>query len=388
MKRGLLLGAVLLALCALLAVWFAQNFERRNERVRVGYQGEARYNYLLAAQRFLQRSGSSARSLGSLLQLTPLPPTSDTLVLPTSRLTLSPRLNAALRAWVQRGGELILVSWTLTVTEDAKTAAPPQSDPLLDPLGVRQYENELDDKDEDDTARVLARVTLTGRAAPLHVGFEPGYRLEDDNNLAAWSVSDAYGTHVLHYRLGAGGITVLSDFDFMTNDGIAQHDNAAFLAALVHADDHHGVVWLVYNDDMPALWRWLAEHAWPVLSALGVLLAAWMWHGMRRFGPLLPSPTLARRSLREHVRASGRFLWRHGHAARLLHSERRAVQQRIERAQPAWSALSPDDLHAHLAALAGLPAEDIRAALQTVAPRREHEFTKIVHILETLRKAL
>ena len=41
------------------------------------------------------------------------------------------------------------------------------------------------------------------------------------------------------------------------------------------------------------------------LAAAAVLLAAWLWSTSRRLGPLIPQPPATRRSMVEHVAASG-----------------------------------------------------------------------------------
>lgn len=222
----------------------------------------------------------------------------------------------------------------------------------------------------------------------LKVYFNPRFYLEDENDAASARVGDEAGLHLLHYRLGDGGITVLSDDDFMRNPTIGQGDNAAFLWHIAHWSRDDNAVWVVLSDDMPALPAWLLAHAQPALIALALLLVAWLWQAMRRFGPPQPAAQPVRRSLREHLLASGRFLWQHGHQARLLEDCRLALRRRIEAVQPGWVTLTPAVLAERLAALTGLPVEDIKTALSQPARRNEHEFTRLVDTLETLRKML
>ena len=419
MRRDYLLLALFVVIVAAIALWFHSNFELREEQVDGGFQGKARTDNLLAAERFLKRTDTPVESVDSLLALQHLPPPSDTIVLPTPRRTVGPERSAELLDWVRRGGHLIVVTWTLTAQpkkdaedkdskdQDAKgsdaeahkhgdegaaktlplpaAAARQRKDPLLDPLGVHQYFNagEITPKDY-----VPADVVIDHIPDFLVVAFSPRFRLQDASGKATASVSDDYGIHLLHYDIGRGGLTVLSDYGFMQNVDIGKHDHAAFLWQLAHWNGRQGRVWLVHNDAMPPLLSLLATEAWPVLLALGLLLAAWLWAASRRFGPVQADPEPIRRSLREHIRASGRFLWQQGQGERLLENTRRALLERVDALHPGTSQLAPQALAERLADLTGLPAGEIAAALSKYTDHNEHEFTRRIRVLETLRKAL
>ncbi|MEJ2507864.1 MAG: DUF4350 domain-containing protein [Gammaproteobacteria bacterium] len=415
MKRDYMLLALVVVVIAGIAVWFHSNFELREERKHVGFQGEARTNDLLAAEKFLERTDTPVKSVDSLLALQKLPPPTDTIILPTARRTVGPERSAQLLDWVRKGGHLIVVTWTITPQPEerepqkdkAKRAdkehktdkddsnkkdsprptpvAATRKDPLLDPLGVHQYFNS---GDIDRNDYIPANVVIAHIPDFLEVAFRPRYRLEDSSGKAVASVSDDYGIHLLHYRIGQGGLTVLSDYNFMQNGDIGKYDHAAFLWQLAHWNGRQGRVWLVHNDDMPPLYELLAAEAWPVLVALGVLLLAWLWAASRRFGPLQPNPEPVRRSLREHIRASGRFLWKQGYSQRLLDHVRRALLERLDALHPGTSRLAPEALSERLAELTDIPAKDIALALSEDMEHNEHEFTRRIRILENLRKAL
>lgn len=445
MRREWLISALVIVLLLAAGTWFYFNFELREERVHVGYSAKAKKNPYLAAEDFLAQTGTRVHEIPSLLTLHTLPPTSDTLFINTPRSTLSAGLRQRLLAWVHQGGELIVVSWTLAQkTEPASDAGekknnnrrqdmqrssrdktPPRStrtrpggaaqhDALLDPLGVRQYINRPHQDDDKRRAgrpdadvasggkthghaaqaadthakNAPARVRFGDHGEHLRVRFDPDYYLVDSHDRARDHIADAAGIHLLHYRLGKGGITVLSDDDFMRNTHIGEVDNAAFLWQLAHWNGTHNGVWIVLSDDMPSLPAWLFAHARPVLIALALLLLAGLWRAAQRFGPPLPVAAPARRSLREHLLASGRFLWQHGHHARLLAECRDALHRRIETVHPGWAALPPSALAEQLAALSTRPADEIKQVLSQPALRNEHEFTRFVDTLENLRKSL
>jgi hypothetical protein len=77
----------------------------------------------------------------------------------------------------------------------------------------------------------------------------------------------------------------------------------------------------------PPFLEWVRRDAWPVLAAAALLLVLWLARIIPRFGPLVPDAPPVRRSLLEHVVASGRFLWSRGAGAELVE----AVSERAAR---------------------------------------------------------
>src|SRR5262245_23310495 len=108
------------------AVWFFNNFERVPDRERVGYQGEARRNSFLAAERLLDRMGVRVHHLKTPIELRELP-TDGTLILPARRNALAPAERERLLEWVAGGGHLIV-----------ETEPQRLPDPILDALGVKR----------------------------------------------------------------------------------------------------------------------------------------------------------------------------------------------------------------------------------------------------------
>jgi len=124
-RRGFLI-ALSFACLAAAAIWFAANFERRTQSEWVDFQGKARHERWLVAQRLLQRMGAKAQTVRSLPELGGLP-RDATLLLPRGRQSLTPQSRESLLNWVRQGGRLVV------------EAEPPYlPDPLLDQLGVRR----------------------------------------------------------------------------------------------------------------------------------------------------------------------------------------------------------------------------------------------------------
>ena len=375
MNRWLLLSLAGLTAVLLVAggVWFYTNFARVEERVDVGFKGEARTNPLLAARRFLDRGESRARSMASLVGL---PRTDGTLVMAAQRFDVGPERADQLLGWVRAGGHLVVTA-NAAPTGDR----PPAEDWLLDKIGVVSVHGSA------ELPRLPANVDVPEADDFLQVMFSPSQTLRARSGAPEQVVRGEGGDHVLRYRLGKGFLTVLSDSAFMQNRSIGCYDHAAFLWYLTHFK-RNGEIWLVYGGDMPPLWKWLWQQAWMVWVSAGVLLLAWAARHRLRFGPLVTPPALARRRLLDHIRASGHFLWQNGQQASLLKTTRDVLKRTLAARHPALSGASSAALAGFLGERVGSDPERVRRALFEPYPRHEHEFTEAISLLETIRKTL
>ena len=149
-----------------------------------------------------------------------------------------------------------------------------------------------------------------------------------------------------------------------------------------------GTVHLVYAAQMPSLWRTVLLRGWMVWAPLLLALAAWLWMRMQRFGPLVPAPAAERRSLLEHVRASGEHLYRYGRGVMLYAAVRQAFLARLRRRDAVAAALSGEPQVAAIAERTGLPADRIRTALHAPASHDRQAFRDRIALLIHLRNRL
>ncbi len=372
-----------LFIAALLAggLWWVNNMERVTEERYLGFQGEAKRNDYLAAERFLRATGMTVESINSLEKLRELPPSRDVLFVPTQRLTFGETRTETLMNWVAAGGHLIVVGWALT---DASGHQAGRHDPLLRGLGVEQLRHNSETIDRE----THVPTNLVIGDAFLQVAFLPDFFLVDHSGNGHVLAEDDYGAHVLQFQIGNGTLTVMTDSRFLMNHSIDTYDHASSFWWLVQHNQSAGKVWLVYNENMPSLWHWLVENAPAVLISAGILLIAWLWYAGLRFGPVLPAPAPIRRSLLEHVYASGRFLWTHRAEDRLLDCVRQSLKDRLTVRHPGQAALPRERLRDILAERSGLDAERIERALIAGAEHRPLVFVQLMNDLETLRKRL
>jgi len=271
---------------------------------------------------------------------------------------------------VRQGGRLLIV---------------PDEAPSLDPI-LRYWTVQVAEQPEAGGPETFQ--------VPLHGGAKANVEIPRARRLAVTRKDSqiAFGTDAglafVRYAEGAGSVTFLADASFLSNDGIGQLDHAALAWALVRAGgDAPAGVWIAIRDQVPTLSELLVRHAWMALASSGLLIAAWLWAAGSRFGPLLPDPPRGRRSLLEHVEASGDFLWRTGRGDELVQGARQALLYRIDVREPGWSRLPAPELVKRLAAGTRLPAARIDRALHG-AVTTPADLVHALQTLETVRRTL
>lgn len=332
---------LLLALLAAALVLLLRGGEWEEVVEQVGPAGPARENPYLALERLLSRMGVETRSAPILADLPRPAPEVVFLLAPTRRAW--PERDDRLLAWVDEGGHLVL------------GATDP--DPLLQRLDLERdgwlvrlrSETYLDPSDWEGLARPV---------------------------------------NAISFPRNRGRITVLTGQDALAQRGLGEPGRAGLvweIACLGAGPPRRALV--VHADEAPGLLQLLLAHAWPLVLALLLLLLTWLWGVSRRFGPLLPEVELARRSLAEHVQATGRLLWRHGRYEPLLLGPRDALRERVRARHPELAHLEDGELAARLAPLVGLPPHELLAAL-TGPGAHPDDFTRAVRTLARARKEL
>jgi hypothetical protein len=401
------------------AYWWHENMGWEEVRIPRPMSGEAARNDLLAAERLVTALGGSAQAQFGFKQLPPGDPHKAVLVFPTQRRTLTPRQRQQMLDWVQSGGHLVVVTYSLAGEESAP-------DRMLESLGVRQYLNQtsksprkppglksspdLSPRPQPSTPRAPRRLPYfsredvkcpaqreSGPLAPrftvegttramLNVCFDPLFRLESRGE-SLWEVKGAGGAHALSVAHGKGEVTILTDYDFMTNRSIGKADHADFFLALIGFAPGT-TVWFIPREEVPGIAALTWQHAWPVAVVLAIWLGALLWYAGWRFGPLQPAPETARRSIEEHLRANGEFLWRHGESIKLWQSALDEVRRRMEHTLPHLQLKSAPEQLQLLADKTGLGVARLQQAFYPQANPSANTFMHAISTLEHVRKHL
>ena len=141
-------------------------------------------------------------------------------------------------------------------------------------------------------------------------------------------------------------------------------DHAEFAWRLVSGSTPDKPALMFLRIESPSLWSWLSENAWPVLVTALVLFFIWLGRIMPRFGPLEPEAPPVRRSLAEHLRASGRYVWSRGDVGPLVDAVRDRVWRTALRRRGGLKGLAHSKAQATLAEIAARPLATVHDAMQ------------------------
>lgn len=372
------------------------NLEKVETNHEISFEGEARDNPLLAARIFLNRMGISAETKDSMHSIADLPDIKTTLLITAKRSSLSREKTEELYDWIENGGHLITRVThespfvdLLGTDEDVEDYS--SGDNLQEMLDVEVMRRE--DIDDDDK-----HIHLKGSKKDLALDIESflPIQIEDDflgkDELITLKVHDNEFVFMLRRKIGNGMVTLVSDLRIINNRGIRSADHAELLWHLVNVENTPDNVWLIYNDDVPALWEILWQQAWALILSLTALLLIWLYSSSHRFGPLIPKESEDRRSLLEHIQASGNFYWKHQQKQKLIDSSRAALEDRLKVVNPSWRQLSNEEKIVHLSERFGLSQTTAHKLLfdQKVALKKTSadEFTDIVKQLEEIRNSI
>ncbi len=374
---------VLVVLLALLAAGLLTMLIEKTEiTIPVPPTGRAAANDWYGVERLLSEQGVDATSAPGAKDLPP----QDHVILLFARGQTSQQVERLLN-WVEDGGHLIATMEPRVVSEAA-------SDEVL----------ELEDSDDEilaalelTSAEALAGALETVAVIPPQGGealsvTAPEIQVKLSDWLPClWTEAGAPVETIcpmssfVRVPYGDGWITLLPEASFLDNFNLGEHDNALFLWTLVQRGGPPAGALVVYRDQPPSLWALIGQHAWPLLVAGATLLALWLWSALPRFGPVLVDPPPARRSLVEHVLASGEHLWRREHQDLLLKSARRQVLR-------STLGLGANDGKAGLAMIeavsaeTGASADEVREALYGGGTHDPDIFLRAMTALQRVRR--
>ena len=394
-----LLGVMVLAG---LAAWWLHTHERVERSIPMPRTGEARRNPLYALQVALQKDGIEVRSRRR-LQLLPeggkeaaVPLAErDTVVIYNDPRTLTRGEVDGLLRWVSHGGHLIVRTPPMGLLA-ANSPVPLFAELQLKPLGrdVSECEEVKGARTQLDADPAAARVAALdgddGEYAGGSLLFCGARRFTLVGANPAHSWGDLKNGYVFARVLrGSGSVDVLADLDFLGSDDLEQPASFALARQLLQPNHREGTVHLVYSAQMPSLWLTLIRQSWMAWGPLLLALAFWLWRRVQRFGPQFATPAPERRSLLEHITASGELAYRYGYAHLLYDAARNAFLARLRRRDPQAAALQGEPQLMLLAQrFPDVPASEIRDALMPPFANDHTAFRTRIATLIRLRNRL
>lgn len=378
-----------------------------------------------------------------------MPPADATLLLESELWDIFPEREARLRAWVEDGGHLVLLSphargsderlrWVpLSSVDPRRKAAPVAKKPPddddedgedVDSDGDKKSSKDDDHRNDKDDAPAhkqtpqqkeqqrrradrLGRmfgITLPERGCAIFTetsattkpAFEPGRAYRGctlagalrplDHAVPTWLLAGSRGTLAMRVPAGRGDVTGVTPFLELENHDLLDGDNGLIAAAVLQAAPGRSV-WIVEDESREPLLGWLWHEArTPLLLALAAVALS-LWRLMVRFGPREALPPQARRSMGEQVRGTGQFIA--GTDAQALHAATRkafedAARPRVE----AWAERDDADriaaLAQSLAPAVAIDAAALLAALHVGGGATRQQILAATAVLEQARRAI
>ena len=365
----------------LVGAWIVNNTEWGEITLPTPLRGEAATNPFYAAQRLVEALGGTSErreSLGSTA-------VDAVVVVSTWGWDIDAARRVELERWVEAGGRLVVDAALIT-----------GSDAFEQWSGLRR-EREEPEIDEDpfqapeivepcqSYVEVFYDESSEGVSGDFYevCDFDYGSWLVPARGLL-WALGDDDYRQAARIAAGAGSVTIVNGMPFVYRE-LFEGDHGELLAAAtrLRAGDH--VVFLTEAQiaSLPALvWRYGA----PVVAVLLVFIALALWRGAARFGPLLEPVARARRSLAEQILGTGRFALRVGNGAALVAAASRALHEAAARRIVGYDRLPGAAQAEAIAALAGVDARELGAALGS--DPRPLELRAKLALLESARRQL
>ncbi len=376
LARALGFSIVALALCSC---------RRVTHKEIIGYQGPARQDPFLAAERFLQKERHGARVVNHLKNINQ----HRGPIIAAAQSFINYGDADAMIEWIEEGGHLILLiegterwhnDWKENSFFDSLKARKPEAEEtkLLAELGITHDRKDGDTffKHEEKytamagsrtlTAELSGKFTVTGDAAGADVRFGN----KDAPSLAS-------------FTFGKGRVTVLANARPFRNRWIGEQDHAVLLATLVDLGQR-GEAWFL-NGTRVSFWKMLWEHGWMALVALAAIFVVWLWKNFPRLGPLREPTGDVARDFTTHLALTGAFLWRHHEPDALLQPLRDTVTAAAVRL--GWHTKDPDFI-AKIADRCGLTKARTSFALETAGVRERNLFLRITQDLQKMAEEL
>ena len=416
MIKRWILTALLLAAVGLFGWWIKNNTYWSETSVPTPLRGEALKNPFYTAQKLTEALGATAERRQSLGTLKP----SDSIVVLTNwHWSVIDHRRKQLEAWVHAGGRLILdhslvggeaefKSWSgLEIThpkddeaDDTEYESDEEPDDAGD-AGTEANAESSEEYEEEDETEFDSQYFGSGRCGTLLASYSQNSSdLRDHYSVCHmdwrsyitssrpvfWALHDNNGMQASRIEIGKGSVTLLNAKPFGNRD-LTQVDHGLLFVAITQLQRGDHVVFLS-EEEHPGLLTLIWNNGKPVVLLAVLLIAAALWRGVVRFGPLVAPTVTARRSLAEQIRGTGLFILRYGGSQTLHAAMLRAVEEAARHRIVNYSRLSNAERVAALANFAALDADKLATAYQRSGQRSTHELQHAIAMLETVRRAL
>lgn len=399
MKQRLIAWAGLL-IVVLAATFFFKSYDRIPYDVSIPAEGEARYNGYFPIELTLQQLGLNADSMEVLDFSTGEIGRNDTVLVSLDSQFVPESRRKQVMEWVEDGGHLVLdindaqgfdLMWDLLDDDESL--------PTLAEW-VASFGFEVESLYEE--AQAIRDAQETNDSVELPHAFLSNARLvQFDDTVNARLREDALGVYAAQIPTGDGFVSLVVGADiggyswYFGSGGLGDsfmQDQfvpvAQLVADVVAGDVTSESIWLIYSAEFDSLWDLLKENAPEVLLACAILVLLWLWASARSFGPLVDATPPPRRSIMEHIDATGRFAWRLQGLSALTDEAINATQRAAERRDPGLTHRPATQQAERIAKLTGQPAQEIADAMNPGEHDKAAEFIEAISTLQKIRNEL
>jgi hypothetical protein len=189
-------------------------------------------------------------------------------------------------------------------------------------------------------------------------------------------------------RWSDGFVSVIANATRFNNDAMKNGDNARLFADVVMGDIEPGKVWLIFRTRLTPLWELIWQAApYLVISAAFIVLLL-LWAALPAFGPRIVATGDKRRSILEHIHASGLFVWRHAGRFSLRESSTEALLREADARHPGLSRLARTEQAEAIARITGQSAQWVLDVLAGSEEKGQRGFTQDMQRIQDIRKEL
>ena len=380
-------------------VWLAQAIEWVDVEVPRSPSAAVLSDRYYAVKALARRLGVTVVSPQS---LETLPPPGAVLLLGSAHWNLFPEREAALRAWVESGGRLVVDAAgggaKLPLWFPLRTRSMSRAGSASSPAAAASAASAAEPPDSPAALAALmeppkapCRLYAEGDSAVPAYGTPRMYRIcgfagevVRGRGEPRWQLEDQAGVRVIRTDFGQGSVTLSAFFRLLRNDSVGREDNALAIVALLglgRGDE----IWFVADEARPPLLAWLWDSAKAAIVLGLVALAFALWRVLPRFGPVRADPPPHRRSTAEQIRRTAGFIA--GGDGVALH---RAALQALE--ATATRSIVGFDAQAHVAERAATIATaagiDSGALASAMRPPPTKAIAGAIAILERARRRL
>jgi hypothetical protein len=396
MTRDRLTTAAILAVLIALGCWVAFNTYWTEVTVTSPPQGEAAANHFYTLEHLL-------RGLGIQAEETPIlrapARRHDLLLVNQNSWDVAHGNLASVQQWVRNGGRMVVTTYLLrssmalqtwsgitrALHDDNNAAKKTSGDPKnVDTARIAPYR--VGPPDSDCTPMTVQSAGIDNFETRSICGVPTEFSF-NSKRAPSWSLSTGTGVHMLRVDIGDGSLTVIDSAFIDNQTEILRKDNA--LAFVEGSFLKKGDRLLIFNPTsaeplLQMIWRLAA----PAVVCFALAAALLIARHLPRFGPPLPVPADARRSLAEQLRANASFAWRTGNLKALRKVVLRALERSAEQRIPGYGSLSPRRRADEIGKRAGIEPATLNSAMTEDAAGEAKVQRAAIALLEQARRAL